>query len=105
MTPFVFAAVAAALDEPVEVFFTAGTVRLLVEGVAAACATTGTNPQTLYDTMREAHAAGARFYACSMAMQAYITPEDRLIPEFDGIRGVTTVLAESFEHDQRLLIF
>lgn len=105
VTPFVFAAAAAALDCPVEMLFTAGSVRLLVQDVAAACHTADAGLKTLYDFMREAHDTGVRFYACSMAMHAYVSPEEPLVPEFDGIRGVTTAMMSSLEYGARLLVF
>ena len=59
-TPFFHAAAAAALDVPVEIYFTAASVRLLVPGVAAGLHASAHHAKTIYDNMREAVAHGAR---------------------------------------------
>lgn len=55
-TPFFHAAAAAAMDLPVEVYFSAQSVRLLVPGVAAGLRVSNLHPKTILDTMGEAAA-------------------------------------------------
>ena len=69
-TPFFHAAAAAAMDCRVEIYFTAGSVRLLVPGVAAGLHASPRHDKTIWDNMREAVALGAHLYACTDALHA-----------------------------------
>ena len=72
-TPFFQAAAAAALDLPVEVYFTARSVCLLQPGVASALHASA-HAKTIYDAMREAVAHGVVFYACTDALAERAIP-------------------------------
>lgn len=103
-TPFFHAAAAAALDMPVEVYFTARSVRLLEPGVAAALHASE-HPKTVYDAMREAVAHGTVFYACSDALQAHGLSNATLIPECTRRGGAVQFMARAADLRWRTLVF
>lgn len=104
-TPFFHAAAAAALDLPVEVYFTAASVRLLQPGVAAALRASPHHPKTVLDAMREAVAHGARFYACTDALHAQGLRADGLIPECTGRGGAVQFMDRAANLRWRTLVF
>lgn len=103
--PLVYAATAAAMDVEVEVHFTGGTVRLLVEGVAAGITPTGSEQTSLYDHMRTAASHGVRFIGCSMALGQYVAAHETKIAEFAGAAGAATVVMRSLDPHWRVLAF
>jgi predicted peroxiredoxin len=103
-TPFFHAAAAAALDMPVEVYFTARSVRLLEPGVATALRASD-HPKTVYDAMREAVAHGAVFFACSDALQAHGLAGAPLIPECTRRGGAVQFMARAADLRWRTLVF
>lgn len=103
-TPFFFAAAAAAMDTPVEIYFTAGSVRLLVPGVAEQLRASD-HPKTVLDAMREAVAHGARLFACSDALQAQHIDGTRLIPECQARGGAVQFMARAADLRWRTLVF
>lgn len=104
-TPFFVAAAAAALELPVEVFFTARSVRLLVSGVAEALHASPSSPRSILDTMREATAQGARFYACTDALRAQGLERSVLIDECRGHGGALQFAARAGDRRWRTLVF
>lgn len=104
-TPFFHAAAAAALELPVEVYFTARSVRLLVPGVAQSLRASGRHPKTLLDAMREAVALGARLYACTDALHAEGIDPAGLIPECAGHGGAVQFMARAGDLRWRALVF
>ena len=103
-TPFFHAAAAAALDMPVEVYFTARSVRLLQPGVAAALHASA-HEKSIYDAMREAVAHGAVFYACTDALQAQGLATVPLIPECTRRGGAVQFMARASDLRWRTLVF
>lgn len=103
-TPFFHAAAAAALDMPVEVYFTARSVRLLQPGVAAALHASA-HEKSIYDAMREAVAHGAVFYACADALQAQGLAAVPLIPECTRRGGAVQFMARASDLRWRTLVF
>lgn len=108
-TPFAVAASAAALELPVELYFTARCVRLLVPGVAeglrASQAEPRPHPKTVLDAMREALDHGARFFACSDALQAQGLTLPMLMPECSGHGGALQFAARAGDRRWRALVF
>lgn len=102
--PFVYAAVAGAMDCEVEIHFAGPAARLLVPGVAVALPT-GRGDKTLYDFMQEAAALGARFLGCSMAIGEHLAPEDARIPEYTGAVGAAAFVARTLDPQWRTLVF
>jgi uncharacterized protein len=103
-TPFFHAAAAAALDLPVEVYFTARSVLLLQPGVAQALRAAA-HPKTIYDAMREAVTHGAVFYACTDALQAQGLAATALIPECTRQGGAVQFMARASDLRWRTLVF
>ena len=103
-TPFFHAAAAAALDLPVEVYFTARSVCLLQPGVAAGLRASA-HPKTVYDAMREAVVHGAVFYACTDALQAQGMASMTLIPECTRHGGAVQFMARASDLCWRTLVF
>jgi predicted peroxiredoxin len=103
-TPFAMAAAAAALDTPVELYFTARSVLLLRPGAAdalRACA----HPKTIGDWMREADGLGAAMYACTDALVANGLTRDALIPQCRGHGGAVQFMARAADPRWRALVF
>ena len=104
-TPFFHAASAAAMDMPVEIYFSAASVRLLVPGVAAGLRASPGVDKTIYDNIREAVALGARCYACSDALQAQGLGHVDLIAECHGRGGAVQFMARAGDLRWRALVF
>ena len=103
-TPFFQAAAAAAMDVPVEIYFTAASVRLLVPGVAAGLRASA-HPKTILDAMREAVSHGAVLLACSDALAAHGLEATTLIPECHGRGGAVQFMARAIDSRWRTLVF
>lgn len=103
-TPFFHAAAAAAMELPVEIYFTARSVRLLLPGVAAALRASE-HPKTIYDTMRQAVEHGAVFFACSDALAANGIATATLIPECSGRGGAVQFMSRAADLRWRTLVF
>ena len=103
-TPFFHAAAAAAMDLPVEIYFTARSVRLLAPGIAEALRASD-HPKTILDSIREAVGHGAVLFACSDALQAQGLAADRLIPECSGRGGAVQFMARAADPRWRTLVF
>jgi uncharacterized protein len=104
-TPFFHAAAAAAMELPVEIYFTARSVQLLAPGVAAALRASERHDKTVLDTMREAVSHGARLYACSDALAAAGLDTTTLIPECHGRGGAVQFMARAADRRWRTLVF
>ena len=108
-TPFAVAAAAAALELPVEIYFTARCVRLLLPGVADSLRASQAEPvahaRTIADAMREAREHGARFYACSDALAAQGLTLQMLTPECSGHGGALQFSARAGDMRWRALVF
>jgi predicted peroxiredoxin len=100
--PFVYALAARAFEVPVEIHFTSTAVRWLLAGVAEEAFTDAGRTKTVADYIREVKAAGARLYACSMAMNEHGRGEP-LIAECDGYSGAATVIASAMQGAKTLV--
>lgn len=104
-TPFFHAAAAAAMEIPVEIYFSAASVRLLVPGVAAALRASERFDKTIYDTLREAVEHGAVLLACTDALKAHAIAPDGLIPECTRHGGAVQFMARAADLRWRALVF
>lgn len=103
-TPLFHAAAAAAMDVPVEIYFTAASVHLLVPAVAAQLRASPRVDKTIADNLREAVEHGARLLACSDALVAQgIGPQD-LMPGC-GRGGAVQFMARAMDLRWRTLVF
>ena len=105
VTPFFHAAAAAAMEVPVEIYFTARSVRLLVPGVAEALRASPFHDKTVLDAMREAVAHGAVLLACTDALHAQGVDPQRLIAECSGRGGAVQFMARAADLRWRTLVF
>ena len=103
--PFVYATVAAAMDCEVEVHFAGRSVRLLVAGVAAELYPGQGREKSIYAFMREAAAAGTRFYACSMALREHLVAGEETIADYAGAAGAAAFVARTLDAQWRSLVF
>ena len=104
VTPFFHAAAAAALDLPVEMYFSARSVLLLKPGVAQSLRPSE-HPKTVYDAMREAVAHGAVFHACSDALSAHGMATAEMIPECERRGGAVQFMSRAADLRWRTLVF
>lgn len=104
-TPFFHAAAAAAMELPVEIYFSARSVQLLVPGVAQSLRASDRHPKTILDAMREAVAHGAVLLACTDALHAHGVDPAALIPECTGRGGAVQFMARAGDLTWRTLVF
>ncbi len=104
-TPFFQAAAAAAMDVPVEIYFTAASVRLLVPGVAEQLRASPRFGNTILDAMREAVEHGARLLACTDALHAQGIDPQGLIAECQGHGGAVQFMGRAIDQRWRTLVF
>lgn len=105
VTPFFHAAAAAAMEVPVEIYFTAASVRLLVPGVAEGLRASPHHDKTVLDAMREAVSHGAVLFACTDALHAQGVDPDRLVPECHARGGAVQFMARAADLRWRTLVF
>lgn len=105
VTPLVHALAARALDAEVEIHFAGPAIRWLVTGVAETRYATPGKEKSIAEFLREASAAGAAFYACSMARAAWISDNESLIPECTGAAGATAFVARALDPTWQTLVF
>lgn len=96
-TPFFHALAAAAMDVDVEMYFTAESVLLLKQGVAAGLPSGPRQRETVHAFMARTAAEGVRFYACSHALEEYGLKRSDLIAEVTGIAGAATYVARGLD--------
>lgn len=104
-TPFFHAAAAAALEVPVEIYFTARSVELLVPGVASSLRASVHHDKTIADAMHEAVAHGAVLLACGDALAAHGLAGTSLIPACSGLGGAVQFAARAVDLRWRTLVF
>ena len=103
--PFFQASVAAAMDFDVEVICTATAGRLLKKGVADKLHVKEGSPKTVYDFIRDAHEAGAKFFCCSPNLDLFNMTKDDLIPECAGVVGGAYLIEQVMEDDTKVLTY
>jgi uncharacterized protein len=103
-TPFFHAAAAAAMDVPVEIYFTARSVHLLVPGVAQQLRASA-HEKTIADAMQEASTQGAQFFACTDALKAQGLEHTALIAQCHGHGGAVQFMARACDRRWQVLVF
>ena len=83
-TPFYMGAILASMDAEVRIFFTMEGVKLCRKGVAEHL-TAIDGGKTIIEFMRDAKAAGVRFYLCRPALPGYEMEVDSVIDEVDEL--------------------
>ncbi len=90
--PFFQATVAASMDYEVEVILTGRAGELAKTGVAEKIYLHEGSKRSVYDYMKEAHAAGAVFKVCTPSLDIW---GDNLIPEISETIGSAYVISEA----------
>jgi predicted peroxiredoxin len=103
--PFFQASVAAAMDYEVEVVCTATAGQLMKKGVADKLVVKPGSPKTVYDFIKDAHAAGVKFYCCSPNLDLFDMKKEDMIPECSGIVGGAYLIEEVMESDCKVLTY
>jgi predicted peroxiredoxin len=112
-SPFYIAALMAANDAEVEVFFNMDGTNLIRKGIAEKICPTGEGncfpqngqkPKTVYDFMRDAKLAGVKFFSCKQAVDSLGLSEEELIPELDGIVPASEFAIRAMEAD-KVIVF
>lgn len=83
-TPFYMGAILASMDADVKIFFTMEGVKLCQRGVPENL-TALDGGKKIIEFMRDAKAAGARFYLCRPALPGYEMEVENVIDEVDEI--------------------
>ena len=103
--PFMYAAAAAAMDLEVEIHFTAQSILLLRPGLADALYAGADRTRSIAMFMRDAREHGAKFLACTAAMQNFGLTRAELEPVVDGFAGASSVVGRLCRPDWRVLVF
>lgn len=98
--PFFQATVAAAMDYEVEIVLTGRAGELAKKGVAETIYAKEGSSKTVYDFIKDAHEAGARFKVCTPTLDLW---GNDLIPEIDEIVGGAYVVQQAM--DDRVVTF
>ena len=102
--PLFQATVAAAMDKQVEVICTATSGRLMKQGVADKLVVKPGSPKTVYDFIKDAHAAGVKFMCCSPNLDLFDMKKEDLIPECSGIVGGAYLIEAAMDDDDVLVM-
>ena len=97
--PIFQASVAAAMEYEVDVICTATAGRLMKKGVAEQLFVKAGSPKSVYDFIKDAHEAGAKFYCCSPNLDLFDMTKEDLIPECEGIIGGAWLIEQVMEND------
>lgn len=97
--PIFQATVAAAMEYEVEVICTATSGKLMKKGVAEKLVVKPGSPKTVYDFIKDAHEAGAKFLCCSPNLDLFDMSRDDLIPECSDIIGGAYLIEQVMEDD------
>lgn len=98
--PFFQAAMAAAMDYQVEVVLTGRAGELAKKGVAENIFVREGTAKSVYDFIKDAHEAGARFKVCTPTLDMW---GNDLIPEIDEVVGGSYVIQQAM--DDRVVTF
>ena len=94
--PFFQATVAAAMEYDVEIIFTGASGKLAKTGVAENLFVQEGTSKSVYDIMKEAHNAGAKFKVCTPTIELW---GDDLIPEVSETVGGAYVISEAMDEN------
>jgi predicted peroxiredoxin len=103
--PIFQASVAAAMSYTVEVICTGTAAKLLKAGVAADLHLKAGETRSIYDFMKEAHAAGVKFFCCSPDLDLFDMHKEDLIPECSGVVGAAHFIEEIMSGESKVLTY
>ena len=94
--PFFQATVAAAMEYEVEVVLTGLAGKLAVNGFADTLVVKEGSEKSVYDFIKDAHDAGAKFLVCAPTLELW---GDDMIPEVTEVIGGAYVVGEAMDDD------
>jgi predicted peroxiredoxin len=94
--PFFQATVAAAMEYEVEIIFTGSSGQLVKKGFAEKLYVQDGSDKSVYDIMKDAHEAGAKFKVCTPTIELW---GDDLIPEVSETVGGAYVISEAMDEN------
>ena len=94
--PFFQATVAAAMEYQVDIVFTGLAGALVKKGVAEKLYIKEGSDKSVYDIMKDAHSAGAKFKVCTPTLELW---GDDLIPEVSETVGGAYVISEAMDDE------
>ena len=97
--PIFQASVAAAMEYEVDVICTAAAGILMKKGVAEKLFVKEGSAKSVYDFIKDAAEAGAKFYCCSPNLDLFDMTKEDLIPECVGIVGGAHLIETIMEED------
>ena len=103
--PIFQAAVAAAMSYEVEVICTATASKLMKKGVPEKLFVKQGGTRSIYDFIKDAHAAGVKFYCCSPGLDLFDMQKEDLIPECAGIVGAAHFIDEIMTGNSKVLTY
>lgn len=103
--PIFQAAVAAAMSYEVEVICTATASKLMKKGVPEKLYVKQGGTRSIYDFIKDAHAAGVKFYCCSPGLDLFDMQKEDLIPECAGIVGAAHFIDEIMTGNSKVLTY
>jgi predicted peroxiredoxin len=104
-TPFVMAQAAAALDQQVELYFTAQSVHLLTPAAGGIRVGFGPEQRALADYLAQLHELDIPLYACGQALHAAGLQRGDLIDQCAGLGGAVQFMARSADGAWHTLVF
>ena len=93
------------MGHQVEVVCTGGSALILKNGFAAGIHVKAAEARSLYDFIKEAHAAGARFHCFSTGLDTCAMCKNDLITECSGVIGAAHFIEEVMSDDCRVLTY
>ena len=103
--PIFQASVAAAMGYETEVICTGTASKLMKKGVAGELYPKIGAPKSILDFIKEAHAAGVKFYCCSPGLDLFDMHKEDLIPECNGIVGAAHFIEQVMTGDAKVLTY
>jgi predicted peroxiredoxin len=104
-TPFVMAQAAVALEQTVEMYFTARATEVLLTPSAERLIGFGPQRRTIGSYLHEARDLGVELYACSQALHALERTADDLLPVCHGLGGAVRFMERCADPTWRTLVF
>ena len=104
-TPFVMAQAAVAMDQAVELYFTAQSVVLLTTPAKDQLVGFGPDRRKMADFLQQLHDLDIPMYACSQALQAEGLTASDLMPQCTGFGGAVQFMSRSIDPAWRTLVF
>ncbi len=103
--PIFQATVAASMAYEVDVICTGTAAKLLRKGVADKLVVKAGDARTVYDFIKEAHAAGVKFHCCSPGLDLFDMHECDIIPECAGVVGAAHFIEQVMSGESKVLTY